>query len=424
MLNDMSFIKNLKKLWRKSKHIRPAFWAVYRYRPNAVYVRARTDDYLNRILPNVYRQAAMRPVKKNLVLMVELRYDHISNSLQLLKDYMDADSRFDVHVVCMNSVAKKQLQLFKESKKLVAQCARAKFIFVSDGVQMLGCLPLRKETIIVQTWHACGAFKKFGMSTGDSFFGAPTALQKKHPAYGNINYITVSSPEVVWAYAEAMNRPEKYVHPVGVSRTDVFFDEGRKVKAYETLYEKFPAARGKKMILFAPTYRGHVKTATTVDEFKPELFAKALGDEYVLVTKHHPLVQSYKPLNPEIEGSFAYDATREMDIEDLLITADICITDYSSIIFEYSLLVRPMIFFAYDLDEYYDWRGFYYPYEEMTPGPVCKTNEDMLEYIRHIDERFDRAQVEAFRDRFMSACDGHATERIVEDVVREGRSRK
>ncbi len=420
----MSVVKKLKKIWRSSKHIRPAFWAAYRYRPSALYVQARTAAYLDRILPGIYSKAAQRPVRNNLVLLIEMRYDHVANSLQLLKDYMEADGRFDVRVRCMNNVSRTILQSYRDCKKLVAECALAKYIFISDGSYSLGCLPLRKETVLVETWHACGAFKKFGMSTGGSFFGPSPEFQLKHPGYGNVNYITVSSPEVVWAYAEAMNRPEEYVHPVGVSRTDVFFDEERKAKAYETLYKKFPAAKGKKVIFYAPTYRGHVRTAVSADEFKPELFAQSLSDEYVLVIKHHPLVQSYKPLKEEIAGTFAYDATRDMEIEDLLFTADICITDYSSIIFEYSLFLKPMIFFAYDIDEYYDWRGFYYPYEEMTPGPVCKTNEEMVEYIRHIDENFDRARVEAFRDRFMSACDGHATERIVKDVVRVGRTLK
>jgi CDP-ribitol ribitolphosphotransferase len=73
-----------------------------------------------------------------------------------------------------------------------------------------------------------------------------------------------------------------------------------------------------------------------------------------------------------------------------------------------------MIFFAYDLDDYFDWRGFYYNYDELTPGPVYKTNEEIIDYIEHIDERFDREEVRKFKERFMSACDGHATDRIME----------
>lgn len=105
-----------------------------------------------------------------------------------------------------------------------------------------------------------------------------------------------------------------------------------------------------------------------------------------------------------------------MTIEDLLCVSDICISDYSSLVFEYSLFERPMLFFAYDLDEYFDWRGFYYDYNELTPGPVCKTNDEMIDYISHLDERFDKQKVIDFKEKFMRSCDGHATDRILHMV--------
>ena len=105
-----------------------------------------------------------------------------------------------------------------------------------------------------------------------------------------------------------------------------------------------------------------------------------------------------------------------MSIEELLFVADICISDYSSLVFEYSLFEKPMIFFAFDLDNYYDWRGFYYDYKEFVPGPIYTTTEEMIDYIKHIDTKFDKQKVKQFRDKFMSACDGHATERIMKLV--------
>jgi CDP-ribitol ribitolphosphotransferase len=73
-----------------------------------------------------------------------------------------------------------------------------------------------------------------------------------------------------------------------------------------------------------------------------------------------------------------------------------------------------MIFFAYDLDEYDDWRGFYYSYDEFTPGPVVSTTEEVIKSIK--EDKFDRDEVIKFKDKFMSACDGHATERILKAV--------
>ena len=81
---------------------------------------------------------------------------------------------------------------------------------------------------------------------------------------------------------------------------------------------------------------------------------------------------------------------------------------------------RPMIFLAYDLEEYYDDRGFYYPYEEMMPGPIVKTTEEVIQRLLHLEEWFDPDRVCQFRNKFMSACDGHVTERLLEVLKFEG----
>ena len=232
----------------------------------------------------------------------------------------------------------------------------------------------------------------------------------------------MSSPEVVWAFEEAMGlKDDGIVRPTGLSRTDIFFNTKRKEQAYQHLYEEFPAAKEKKVIFYAPTFRGRVSEAAAPDQLDYRAFYERLGEDYVMVTKHHPFVKSTPPIPEELEGTFAIDITREstLTIEDMIFTADICISDYSSLIYEYSLFLRPMIFFAYDIDEYNDWRGFFYNYDELTPGLVFTTNEEMINYIEHIEERFDRKEVEAFRDRFMSSCDGHATERILQTVLPE-----
>ena len=82
-----------------------------------------------------------------------------------------------------------------------------------------------------------------------------------------------------------------------------------------------------------------------------------------------------------------------------------------------------MIFFAYDLEDYFDWRGFYYNYDELTPGPVVTTNEEIVAYIHQVKDHFDPSEVRAFRNRFMSACDGHATERIIDLVTGKDKKR-
>ncbi len=376
--------------------------------------RAGNDVWLKGIFPAVYRANARRPVKPEKVVLIELRYDRVMNSLALIRDRLAASGQVDLRVYCMNNASKSKLRHYRECIGLVKEIADARCVFISEGSEVLGCLPMRPETNYVQVWHACGAFKKFGMSTAKLLFGASAEEQKRHPVYGNVTHVTVSAPEVAWAYAEAMDLPESRICPTGVSRTDVFFSEENVRQARERLQKAFPAIGDRKILLYAPTFRGHTNTAEAPDALDIRALSEALSDRFALVVKHHALVKKTPELPGDLKGTFVFDAGGVLPIEDLLMAADMCISDYSSLIFEYSLFERPMLFFAYDLDDYNDWRGFYYPYEEMTPGPVCRTNGELLEQILETERSFDPSQVHDFRERFMGACDGHATERILE----------
>ena len=95
--------------------------------------------------------------------------------------------------------------------------------------------------------------------------------------------------------------------------------------------------------------------------------------------------------------------------------ADILVSDYSSLVFEYSILHRPMIFFAYDLEEYDNSRSYYYDYKTFVPGPIAKTDDEVISYIL---KGTDMSKVKAFREKFMSACDGNSTKRIAEYTMK------
>ncbi len=408
---------SLKKTW-----LRPVVLWIRRLPPvkklKKQISRSRKWYLMKKVLPREFAKYSNLPIDENKVIFVEHRLPYLSNSFTYLYDKLAAETDYDLHIHYLRSAFVSYRQFTKNCKKLYKDMATAKYIFVSETIDVMGSFDRREGQKMVQLWHACGAFKRFGMSTGDMIFGMSTADQRRYPGNKNYTCVTVSSPDVMWAYEEALDMKDRpqLIKPLGTSRTDIFYEKETVDTAFEHLYELFPAAKGKKIILFAPTFRGRVRSAKTAELFDPDLFYEAFKDEYVLIMKHHPMVRKLPELPAYMDKSFAYDATKTMTIEDLLCVSDICISDYSSLIFEYSLFTRPMLFYAYDKDLYDDWRGFYYSYEELTPGPVFTTNEEMVDYIQHVDERFDPKVVEAFREKFMSACDGHATERIMLDT--------
>lgn len=364
--------------------------------------------------PSYYTKHAQKPVNPKKVVFVEVRMGYVTDNFKLMYELMEAKG-YEVTCCYLKNIVPGFRAYVGRCRQMIKEIADAKYVFLNDACDVFSTVPLRRETIAVQLWHACGAFKKFGMSTAEKIFGASKETLEKYPNYKNLSYVTVSSPEIVWAYEEAMNiSPKKQVvQPIGVSRTDVFFNDDFIQQAKDKLYEVFPESKGKKVILYAPTFRGRVKSAKSPDCLDIEQLKEAFGDEYILLTKHHPFVKR-RPQIPETCLDFAMDVTKTMEIDELLCVSDICISDYSSLIFEYSLFQRPMIFFAYDLEEYFDWRGFYYNYDEMTPGPIFTQTEEIIDYIKKLPEGFDKAKVEAFKEKFMSACDGHVTQRILE----------
>lgn len=362
--------------------------------------------------PKVYSSYCTEPVQENKVLFLEMRFTKLSNSFELIYKALEESGEYDLKCSYVQFNFIRGREFTQRVNEMLKELATAKYVFVDDASLILSSIPLRKETVAINLWHACGAFKKFGRSTAELKFGSSAATLDKYPNYGNLTHVTVSSPEVIWAYEEAMHLPKGIVKATGVSRTDQFYDKKFVESRKQKLYEIMPEAKGKKVILYAPTFRGHVATASSPDRIDFERFYRELGNEYVIVCKHHPFVKN-PPIIPEELQHFARDLTKYLSIEDLLCCADICISDYSSLVFEYSLFEKPMIFYAYDYDNYCDWRGFYYDYSEFTPGPVVQTEDELLNSIKNIDTQFDKQKVIDFKEKFMGSCDGHATERII-----------
>ncbi len=403
--------KKLKSFKKKiKKFIRGKWNVIYRH-----YVLA----YL---YPKIYKKYSKLPVDEKKVVFVEIRLPALTNSLQLLYDKLYRETILDLHCHFLRNtfVSRKEYRL--RCSEFIKDIATAKYVFMDEATNINGKIKMRDETIVTQLWHGCGAFKKFGFSTADAIFGASRKDMENYPFNTNYTHITVSSPEVIWAYEEAMRYSHEsgVVKALGSSRTDIFYDEEFINGAFDELYEKFPAAKGKKVILYAPTFRGRVAKATTPDILDLNEMYENFGDEYVVIMKHHPLVRKRPEIPEELLNSFAVDYTNDMSIETLLCVSDICISDYSSLIFEYSLFERPMLFLAHDLEDFFDWRGFYYDYDELTPGPIVVNTEEVINYIKNIDTLFNKQEVIDFKEKFMSACDGHATERIVEVSMGEG----
>lgn len=384
------------------------------------FIKARIKDVVFwGVFPFVYKRAVRRTsVTPGSALFLGRNAAEMPDSFALLYKRFEQEEGPEPQFLSLGYGRLKLVPYYLNCISVVRELAKYRYIFLDDANDVVSCLPLRSETDVIQLWHACGAFKKWGMSTGDLLFGGTKAEKRRHPYYENLSLVTISAPDIKWAYAEAMDLEgrDEIIKPLGVSRADVFFDDAFIANARQAAVRVVPQIAGKNVVLYAPTFRGSATHAQAPDSLDIPLMREEIGDRYVLLIKHHPFVKD-RPQIPAGCEEFAFDVSDDLPIDQLLCVADVCISDYSSLVFEYSLFERPMVFFAYDKSDYDDWRGFYYDYDELTPGPVVATTEELVAYIQQVADDFDPSEVRAFRDRFMSACDGHATDRIYAAVV-------
>ena len=294
--------------------------------------------------------------------------------------------------------------------------ATARLFIVDDYFFPIYVVRPRRGTTIVQTWHASGAFKQFGYSVLDKSFGADEALTDRVAIHSNYDICLVSSASVAPHYAEAFRLPlERFVSRLGIPRTDVLFGEERIAREIADIRRRYAIPEGRRVILYAPTFRGdRIVDARFNDDLDLGLLHDVLGDDHVVLVRLHPFIRERAPIGPELAG-FAIDVSDHPDINELLLVSDLLITDYSSVIFEYSLLGRPMVFFAPDHDAYERERGFYLDYRTGVPGPVFETTDEVARHIR--SGAFDAARVESFRRASFDVADGGATTRFIEEIV-------
>lgn len=265
---------------------------------------------------------------------------------------------------------------------------------------------------MIQLWHACGAFKTFGCSR----MGRPGGQSQQSPNHRSYDYATVSSHNIAKFYAEGFGISEEKVAATGIPRTDVFFDEEYKKQVREKFYQEYPKLKEKKILLFAPTFRGNGKLSGyyPVDRLDVNRLYEDLKEEYAIIVKHHPFVNNRSAIKKKYQDMII-DLSDNSELNDLLFVTDVLITDYSSVVFEASLLDIPMLLYAFDLDRYISSRGFYYEYEDMAPGKIIRAYSDLVDAIEQKDWENDK--LEEFKKRFFDDLDGKSSQRTADLIL-------
>ena len=295
--------------------------------------------------------------------------------------------------------------------RTVTLFAKADVILLDDYAPMLAWMKLNKGTKLIQLWHAGVGFKSVGLCRFGSN-GSPL-LDNAHRQY---DYAVVGSTALKKIYAEVFGIEEEALLPFGLARIDKVIDKEENKKKEEAFYAEHPELKGRKLILFAPTFRGvgALTASYPYDRLDMKRIYDMCGDEYVFIFKMHPFIKEKPAIPPEYSARII-DLSGIGDINDMLPVIDILITDYSSVIYEFSLFRRPMIFFAYDRESYSAIRGFQSDYDDFAPGKICTSFDEVEKTIKNKD--FQLEKVDRFVSENFDYLDSGATDRFIDWMI-------
>ena len=289
--------------------------------------------------------------------------------------------------------------------RFMKEFATARAVFICNYFLPVNSCRKRSGTTVVQLWHSCGLYKKFAYDTEYDI-----SPKYKGNVTKNVDFFTLSSPACIEVWADALRlkgEERKIMMPTGVARCDRYFDNSWRQSQLNRLYTERPDFQEKKIILWAPTFRGTAADPIIVGEKEIESLAKQLGEGWVLIKKIHPMATSN-------------DDGVTLTASELFPAADVLVTDFSSLICEYALFKKPVVVFAEDYDEFMSTRGAYFDPESDFPYPVVKHGKELKNTVIAECERFssltpdDEERLNEFIKIHMASCSGTSTQMITD----------
>lgn len=362
-----------------------------------------------------------KPILKNTILFESFFGKSYSDSPKYIYEYLaknSAESFRSVWVIDKPDtvIPFKHKKIKRYSLLYYYYLARSQY-FVFNGRQPEWAVK-RKGSKFLQTWHGT-PLKKLVFDMDDITSASPKYKQQVYKQSRAWDYLIAPNAFCSETFRRCFMYDNKLLE-TGYPRNDIMHAPERE-KIAADLRKKLGIAQDKKTILYAPTWRddefygkGQYKFDLQLDL---KLLQKQLGDQYVILLRTHYFIADSLDVS-SLKG-FAYNLSKYDDISELYLISDILITDYSSVFFDYANLKRPMLFFTYDLENYRDiLRGFYFDIEELVPGPLLYTTQEVADAVLGIEEvsREYRQRYDEFYHRFCEWEDGHAAEKVVKSV--------
>lgn len=352
------------------------------------------------------------PIRSNWVLFESHMGKQYSDSPKYIYEEMYKNKTNYKYIWSFEDPDRKELpgpaiKVKRNSLKHYYYLVRSKYWVDNQGIAHLA--KKRKEQVYVQTWHGT-PLKRMGYD------------QKKLPGEKELSKLKIQTD--AWDYFVSPNaystrifkKAFRYGGEIiesGYPRNDLLVTKPDSVSNKVKDLYKIPAQ--KRVILFAPTFR----------DWDPNSFQKTLQDinrlsreadeNTVVLLRLHYLLSS--KISSIAMPENVINASDYEDIQELYLISDVLITDYSSVMFDYALLKRPIILYCYDLEEYLSRRGMYFDLAELAPGPVCRNIDDVIYYVNNPESFIGYKEgLNRFVSEFGNIEDGQASRKVIDRV--------
>jgi len=291
--------------------------------------------------------------------------------------------------------------------------------------RMLDHIIPRKDQVYVQCWHGT-PLKRLGfdLDYSENAMNSTREIRSKYTKDAlRFKYLLSPSEFCTDKFTSAWNLKnygkENVIIEEGYPRNDILFNYNKEIM--KDIKEKLgiPSNDHRKIILYAPTWRDNQHESGVGYTYKVKLdlyrMKEKLVEEYLVLFRLHYLVAN--SIDFDEFKDFIYNVSLYDDINHLYLASDMLITDYSSVMFDYANLERPMLFYMYDLENYRDdIRGFYFDISEL-PGEIITEEDRLIKAIKETSEsfKFDN-KYKKFNNKYNYLDDGNASQRVANRI--------
>ena len=261
----------------------------------------------------------------------------------------------------------------------------------------------KKDLTVIQIWHSIGSMKKFGYTSLNLDEGSKQDDANLLKMHKNYNIICASSKKYANDLAKGFGYDKSYVKIFTLPRIDLLFDKKYEQKIKKEIYLKYPQLNNnKKTILYVPTFR---KNESEFNKALNDLLENIDYSKYNFILRLHPLSKV------ELNTEYPIIIDKSFESFDMIFVADLCISDYSCIIYEAGLRNIPLYFYNYDYNKYLKSRGLAINYDEL-PGFKCKTGKEI---VKSFSKRYDMDYLEWFINEYVEN-EKDCTQKLVKEI--------